>query len=824
MAAPPSARNAIIVIGRNLPNVLPPEHISSVVNAYGTKADSLFRVPSFWTPTFAALPVELYETWKRSPSNSVSSVEIGVQDVLSHTIDCIRENGFTQVIVRSSAIEEGLDDRGRYLSRLCSSSSLNGVISAINEIYHDFRNKAGESARLGLVIQGFVDAASAGHLSNEVHLTPTRNQWKYELEKPIYSPARGINSKFATLPDALRPLLRSPSEPVHFLLRKVGRWINENFAGRSHIEWCTSSTHLWLLQVDSEVPTSSGADPRAMPTYSGNDTSAVSTSVLRLYRPGDRVRWQKLENVNDFWTGHDAPKHKLYYATAGKLKSILESGQGAEHLEDEIREVTSDRGVVRIDKIPAAFLLPRTHTVDAEHAVQWILKEITTFEREGANLNDICFIIHAFIPARVAAWTYFHPGDDIVQVDCLWGLPDGLQFLPHDSFQANAGSSSVISERVRYKPQFLQEQPDGSWQYVPVARQFGRLRALSKKAVSYLAKQTVSIAGKLNSDAQVMWFCDIPSELGLGDHLPWYRSKEIPEWTADKRPPFRTANIVNREDLENIELPQSRNVILRIMPEANLLRDETFLDEVVEFARTNCLPIELAGSVLCHAYYKLRSAGLTVFAAEPYAAHYRVRGRKVFRKLVRDRIPKKITSGGEKVVEARIAEKDIPIALITKLIEEGLEFAREKEPGPKLEELADIYEVLLGLIKVTGSSIDTISALAEKKRISRGGFEDGVALLETFLPMPVPTGKLTRGGEISLNELSQPEVYRNSAVIPLSYLTSSPEMAMSFQLEWGELRAAVRLCLESGGIRLVVSKPRTQSGADVSQLTLNFDW
>jgi predicted house-cleaning noncanonical NTP pyrophosphatase (MazG superfamily) len=138
-------------------------------------------------------------------------------------------------------------------------------------------------------------------------------------------------------------------------------------------------------------------------------------------------------------------------------------------------------------------------------------------------------------------------------------------------------------------------------------------------------------------------------------------------------------------------------VILRVSPTAKLIRDEYFLDAVIATAKQHELPVELAGSLLGHAYYKIRSAGIVVYTAEPYAAYFRVRGRKMFHKLVRNEIPKKIGMGGAKTIQARLSDDDAIFALLGKLIEEGQELGRAKTDSERAEELAHIYEILRAL-------------------------------------------------------------------------------------------------------------------------------
>jgi len=49
----------------------------------------------------------------------------------------------------------------------------------------------------------------------------------------------------------------------------------------------------------------------------------------------------------------------------------------------------------------------------------------------------------------------------IVLVDSLWGLPDGLQYLPHDTFEFDIRRNEISAEHIRFKPKFLQETESG---------------------------------------------------------------------------------------------------------------------------------------------------------------------------------------------------------------------------------------------------------------------------------------------------------------------------------------------------------------------------
>ena len=99
---------------------------------------------------------------------------------------------------------------------------------------------------------------------------------------------------------------------------------------------------------------------------------------------------------------------------------------------------------------------------------------------------------------------------------------------------------------------------------------------------------------------------------------------------------------------------------------------------------------------------------------------------KVFRKLVRDRIPEIIAANGEKAITRVLDEAEFVTALENKLLEEVQEMRASK--AERKVEIADIYEVLDALIRAYGFSKEEIMALKEKKRTERGGFEKRLLL------------------------------------------------------------------------------------------------
>jgi len=778
---------------------------------YGTKVAGLQIMPAAWIPPYAALPVWIFEEWTAHPDDWVKRIRRR-QVHLEQAAELVSEGGRYPIIVRSSAVGEGLEDRGLYKSiALGQGASFETVTTAVEDVFRHFSEQARHSA-MGICLQRYMTPDFAGHVSNEAHLSATRNQWKYGLEVPAFAPDRGLNSKFALSPDESEALLLTTQKNISPALRQVCNWINLRIDGRSHLEWCGAQGQLWIVQVDQESPTSSGINPHIMPEARGLQESSADADPARLfqlYRIQDDPPWRKLGNIRDFWTGAEAPRHRLFYATADKLGEAVARRGGAKAVATEIDALTGGRAVLRTDcKDPKirSFNLPRTHTVDGDQASRWIKTTLKAMATKGAKAADVAIILHRYIPARAAAWSYYSPADDVVQIDCLWGLPDGLQFLTHDSFQIDARTGEELAAQVRYKRDFLQEQDDGSWRYVAVARQFGRDRVLSRDALRMIALETVSIARNIKERAQIMWFCDLPPELGLGAHLPWFRSKEFMGYAAASRPPLPTRRVRTLADLEALERDDSRFIIVAA-PDVELVRDDdAFLDRLITLATSRGLMVELSGSILGHAYYRLRSAGVVVLVAQP--KYPRVRGLHRHFKVVRDAIPENIAAKGERVSFGRLSSSEAVVALIGKLFEEGLELNAASAPAQRLEELADVLEVVRGLAVTSGVEWDDLMTAASEKRDKRGGFEQQMVLLETARPMPRHPVKPSLSGDekgpsIPLKDLGVVSVDGPNASISFSKLLSNYSTEIEMIVEGRVVK--VSAALDGTGVRLTIS-------------------
>lgn len=100
---------------------------------------------------------------------------------------------------------------------------------------------------------------------------------------------------------------------------------------------------------------------------------------------------------------------------------------------------------------------------------------------------------------------------------------------------------------------------------------------------------------------------------------------------------------------------------------------------------------------------------------------------KVFNKLVRDKIPQIIESNGEQAKIRILNDEEYRAELNKKLLEEVAEYSADNN----VEELADIVEVVYGILNSMGISIEEFETIRKAKVDKRGAFQERIFLEET---------------------------------------------------------------------------------------------
>lgn len=725
----------------------------------GGKAKGLRRLPTAWTPRFSVVPNQ--------------RLVAGQHELLDTAQQLIDELQLDHCIVRSNAADETLADRGRHESFVVNNATCETVAEALSDVA-----KGGQHAgvQMGAIVQHFVAPLLKGHLSNERRVSKTRNQWQVESETN-----GGLNDRFNSQrdppadPSKPLPPLRAPD--LRRALASIGRWATQTFQSRVHMEWVFDGTRLWIVQIDleDEAP-DPGVDPRVQPIPLKAIGAGRPKTPSRLL-PAEPERfpsYRKIASIADFAAVCTGNYPRLYVICGSDLEAFIKT-EGA----DTLRACIGERLVCRTDLLPEArsaaegLNLPRTDTVQPEEIVEFMRIKAAEFASRGISNESYVFIIHHFLPATAGAWAEAEPNSRIVRVDALWGLPDGLQTLAHDSFEFDLRTDSVVAEHIAFKPNFLAEQVDGSWELRPVQRKLSRFAVLERADVAAIARGTARLAEQHHGSLRVMWFAGVASRPEEADVLPWFcmhpEEADVGEVALDRshlrRLPRRTINGV--DDLAS-PLPRAYRLVLE--PSIEHIRDNKFLAALTEYAEAGEHIIELHGSVLSHTYYLLTKGRAPVVTPDQLR-HQRVRRRQTFSKLVRDRIPDRIKAKGERVRALRLPEEERRLALLAKVIEEAQEIAASTAVDDLKMELADLLEVLRSLVRDADLSWEDVEAAADEKAEQVGSFDEGLVLVETNVPSNEAQSEVAVG---TLANLSRPTALEEGVSVPIMALLEDP--------------------------------------------------
>jgi predicted house-cleaning noncanonical NTP pyrophosphatase (MazG superfamily) len=102
--------------------------------------------------------------------------------------------------------------------------------------------------------------------------------------------------------------------------------------------------------------------------------------------------------------------------------------------------------------------------------------------------------------------------------------------------------------------------------------------------------------------------------------------------------------------------------------------------------------------------------------------------KKVYNKLVRDRIPEIIQAAGQEFSVEIMVETEFKQALRKKLVEEAQEAAAADSEN-LVQELADLYEVIDALMVTQQISREAVLTEQERRRAERGGFTHRLKLI-----------------------------------------------------------------------------------------------
>ncbi len=101
---------------------------------------------------------------------------------------------------------------------------------------------------------------------------------------------------------------------------------------------------------------------------------------------------------------------------------------------------------------------------------------------------------------------------------------------------------------------------------------------------------------------------------------------------------------------------------------------------------------------------------------------------KIYNQLVRDKIPTIISQDNQVPVPRILDDDAYKKALECKLVEECEEVLQATTSQSRIEELADVIEVVRALAAVEQQTFEEVCAIAKTKRHKRGGFSQKIYL------------------------------------------------------------------------------------------------
>ncbi len=529
------------------------------------------------------------------------------------------------------------------------------------------------------------------------------------------------------------------------------------FSLRLLFEWVWDGTVVRIVQADT-ADSVDGVDPLSLLPKELPSVENVSLSVFRLANDNDFSRYRKLSNARLYGDlGYTMPT--FYVLDNPIMLRAIASGEIPSELLDDLDRLTTRPLIIRTDGVNVPFekreMLPRSEGLRSRSdATDWLLTRFKP-EIDQSELADsgLCLIAHHFIPSIASAWARAEPSTRIVRIESLWGIPEGLYWYSHDTFEVdtqtveweNPELSSrlkyTIEERLRYKGTFIAPDNNGQWIAHQTRSPFDWRKSIGNPDWLFeIAHTTRRIAEREGRSVSVMWFINNHPQATIHPILPWFHSESKYLERAKAAPRKKYANssdyyIRKQEDWNEFQQKLASGArIERVVVEprdAGLIRNHQFVCDLAALAKSKKLVIELYGGLLSHAYHILQREGALVECVDLFGADEDTID---YNKVVRDDVPAFIQSRGEYVEIVKLEGEALVAALRRKLVEEAFEVLDAKAGQELLGELADVQEVLVALCNALRTPITEVEEIRANKKRRRGGFDKGLMLIKTTTP------------------------------------------------------------------------------------------
>jgi predicted house-cleaning noncanonical NTP pyrophosphatase (MazG superfamily) len=681
----------------------------------GGKGAGLLRLPAEWYP----------------PSLFVDQVsdEAGVDTAIDQLTALYPQILDAATIVRSNMPDESIRDRGRF-DTIDTNGDLEAIRTAAKAIVSQAKSEGLQVA--GVLLQPLLRRQLHGYLSNDYRNSRESTTWRIEGLEGSAGDALSWNVSQESSA-RISSLSAITYDQAKARLRQVCRALS-NGPHRMHLEWVWDGARVWVVQADRVLPTL-GAAPgdQFRPTVG----TYVTDEQLSCWRPAVSVAqasdlgFGKLKALREFEAA-GAPRGTLWFATAEQL-----IGHERDFLTD-LDVLTAGHVVIRVDvsaKDPT-MMLDRSAAIDStEAAIDWCRSQAHKLMSLGITSDRIGFLAHRYLRARASAWAFAQPGKPWVRVDSIWGTPGGLDWLPHDTAYVTSDPDR-IQRSLDNKAICEDVEEDGGWGYRDVPSEWIWRASINDDQLRQIRTLTQRLADQSGRPVNVMWFVGLLDDPTI-DCLPWMRfyldaNTSLEGRSLSNARPRPRLLIRDSSDLPTDAYPE--DAVLRLAPSLESSRDKDFIASVGTFATEANIPIEIEGSTLGHAYFELRRMGADVATL---SNRFQTPKSVAAGKLVRDGIPSRIASKGDRSQQVVATENERRRLLRHKLVEEAIEVVRATD-DELIEELADASEVIEALRKAYSINASRLRSRMLEKRRRLGGFSKGIYLISTEEGGPPP--------------------------------------------------------------------------------------
>lgn len=687
------------------------------VGLVGAKAFGLCQIPSAWSAPFFVISQTLFSDYLEAKDKDV------FDSYIDNILSCIKLLGFSNntLILRSSAVNEGMKERGQYDSIVATETELKQRLIELFKKIECIPNEG-----MPIIVQELVTPAFTGHMSNERRFSQESRDWKVETYydddsfKQDTICVRTWRKTFDIAKITTTPLL-ADFKTVYSELKKVAFYwykLSNKMKCRFHLEFVFDGERIFIVQADRDFPKDNAVNPKDYNILVEKLPKEWSPNVLKRFNPNEGSRFSKLQNVKEYYDLGFCTV-PLYFLDDKRILDDIKTGDICDELKEDIKTLLNIHSLVirmdiNINEKKEKQLLPRSNEIyKLDEVLEWLKRESNHF----TGYQDWAFIFHNFVPSIASAFVHAVPNGRIVKIQSLWGLPEGLYYNYHDTIIVDVGSKDLdqitqadvkVVVKKKYKDVFVYPRNDGCWVSCDVKEPYDWKCSIDNNSSIFdIAIKSQKLANKLRKEISVMWFVGIDKSFYGESSLPWFHEEvNISSYTADeyKRKYFKEEEkiINNSEELQ--QLISSGDIIktkcFRLKPNCEKdLRNKELISAIGDIAVENDIMILLDGTQLTHSYYQLKTKGAKVVCTDKDELLYSET--LEFNKLVRDKIPERIIANGENVKCSCVARPLLDRLLLEKMLEEAYEINDSETADDMLSELADIVEVCYALLELS---------------------------------------------------------------------------------------------------------------------------